>query len=98
MYAVVDDMLIAGIVVDVYCDTTQGGDFRGEFGEAGVVLPEGEGGGLVGLRLRVMGREGKEGPRGQAYCSRSYASDILNALKGRPFEEEGQDLGGADVC
>ena len=37
-YAVVDDMLVAGIVIDVYCDAAEGGDFGGQFIEAGVVL------------------------------------------------------------
>ena len=37
-YAVVDDMLVAGIVVDVYCDAAEGGDFGGELIEAGIVL------------------------------------------------------------
>ena len=30
--------MIASIIVDVYCDAAEGGDFGGEFGEAGVVL------------------------------------------------------------
>lgn len=37
-YAVIDDVLAPGIVVDVDCDSAEGGDFGGEFGEAGVVL------------------------------------------------------------
>lgn len=37
-YAVVDDMLVAGIIIDVYCDAAEGGDFGGEFIETGVVL------------------------------------------------------------
>ncbi len=37
-YAVVDHVLVAGIVVDVDCDAAESGDFGGEFGEAGVVL------------------------------------------------------------
>lgn len=37
-YAVIDDMLVAGVVVDVYCDAAEGGDFGGELVEAGVVL------------------------------------------------------------
>lgn len=36
--AVVKDVLITGVVVDVDCDAAEGGDFGGEFGEAGVVL------------------------------------------------------------
>ena len=28
-YAVVDDMLVAGIIIDVYCDAAEGGDFGG---------------------------------------------------------------------
>lgn len=30
--------MIAGVIVDIYCYAAEGGDFRGEFGEAGVVL------------------------------------------------------------
>ena len=37
-YAVVDDMLVAGIIIDVYCDAAKGGDFGGELIEAGIVL------------------------------------------------------------
>ncbi len=37
-YAVIDHVLIASIVVDVDGDAAEGGDFGGEFGEAGVVL------------------------------------------------------------
>lgn len=37
-YAVVDDMLVAGIIIDVYCDAAEGGDFGGELIEAGIVL------------------------------------------------------------
>lgn len=37
-YAVVDDILAAGIVVDVDRDAAQGGDFGGELRESGVVL------------------------------------------------------------
>ena len=37
-YAVVNDMLVAGVIIDVYCDAAEGGDFRGELIEAGVVL------------------------------------------------------------
>lgn len=38
-YAVVDDILAAGVIVDVNCYAAEGGHFRGEFREAGVVLP-----------------------------------------------------------
>ena len=31
-------MLITGVIIDVYCDAAEGGDFGGEFVEAGVVL------------------------------------------------------------
>ena len=31
-------MLVTGIIVDVYCDAAEGGDFGGELIEAGVVL------------------------------------------------------------
>lgn len=37
-YAVVDDMLVAGTIIDIYCDAAEGGDFGGELIEAGVVL------------------------------------------------------------
>lgn len=37
-YGTIDDVLIARIVVDVYCYATQSGDFGGEFVEARVVL------------------------------------------------------------
>lgn len=47
-YAVVDDMLVPCIVVDVDCDTAEGGDFGGELGEAGVVLSVGQVGGVSG--------------------------------------------------
>lgn len=40
-YAVINDVLVARIVVDVDCDAAEGGDFGGEFGEAGVVLSVG---------------------------------------------------------
>ncbi len=36
--AVLDDMLVAGIVIDIYCDAAEGGDFGGELIEAGIVL------------------------------------------------------------
>ena len=39
-YAVVNDILAAGVVVDIDCHATEGRDFGGEFGEARVVLPE----------------------------------------------------------
>ena len=38
-YAVVNDILAAGVVVDIDCHATEGRDLGGEFGEAGVVLP-----------------------------------------------------------
>jgi len=44
-YAVVDDMLIARVVVDVYRDAAEGGYFGGELGEARVVLSVGVAGG-----------------------------------------------------
>ncbi len=37
-YAVINDMLVAGIIIDVYCDAAEGGDFGGELIEAGIVL------------------------------------------------------------
>ena len=37
-YAVVDDVLVPRVVVDVDCDAAEGGYFGGEFGEAGIVL------------------------------------------------------------
>jgi len=37
-YRVVDDILTAGIVIYVYGDAAEGGDFGGELGEAVVVL------------------------------------------------------------
>lgn len=40
-YAIVDDMLVSCIVVDVDRDAAEGGDFGREFGEAGVVLSVG---------------------------------------------------------
>lgn len=43
-YAVVDDVLVSSVVVDVDGDAAKGGDFGGEFGEAGVVLSVGLGG------------------------------------------------------
>ena len=49
LYAVVDGILAAGVVVDIDCHAAEGRDFGGEFGEARVVLPE-------GIRLvRVIG-------------------------------------------
>lgn len=39
MYAVIDDILVPRIVVDVDCDAAEGGDFGGELVEAGVILP-----------------------------------------------------------
>lgn len=60
-YAVVNNMLVAGIIIDVYSDAAEGGDFGGELIEAGIVLS-------------VLG--GQPGGRGgrreeDAYCSRS---------------------------
>ena len=43
-YAIVDHMLVSSVVVDVDCDAAEGGNFGGEFGEAGVVLSVGLGG------------------------------------------------------
>lgn len=40
-YAIIDDMLVSCIVVDVDRDAAEGGDFGGEFGEAVVVLSVG---------------------------------------------------------
>lgn len=37
-YAVVNNMLVAGIIIDVYSDAAEGGDFGGELIEAGIVL------------------------------------------------------------
>lgn len=37
-YAIINDMLVAGIIIYVYCDAAEGGDFGGELIEAGVVL------------------------------------------------------------
>ncbi len=37
-YTAVQDILVPRIIVDVDCDAAQGGDFGGEFIEAGVVL------------------------------------------------------------
>jgi len=37
-YRVVDDILTSGIVIYVYGDAAEGGDFGGELGEAVVVL------------------------------------------------------------
>lgn len=37
-YAIINDILRAGIVVDIDGDAAEGGDFGGEVGEAGVVL------------------------------------------------------------
>jgi hypothetical protein len=40
-YSRVDDVLVAGIVVDVDCDAAEGRDFGGELVEAGVILSGG---------------------------------------------------------
>ena len=40
-YAAIEDILVAGVIVDVDCDAAEGGDLGGEFIEAGVVLPRG---------------------------------------------------------
>lgn len=45
-YAVVYYMLVSSVVIDVDCHAAEGGDFGGEFGEAGVVLSVG-----LGVRL-----------------------------------------------
>lgn len=37
-YGVVDDILGAGVIVDVDCDAAQGGDFGGELFQTSVVL------------------------------------------------------------
>ena len=37
-YAVINDMLVAGIIIDVYCDAAESGDFGGQLVEAGIVL------------------------------------------------------------
>lgn len=49
-HAVVDDMLVARVVVDVYCDAAKSGYFGGELGEAGIVLSV-EGRALDGMGL-----------------------------------------------
>ena len=60
-------MLIARIVVDVYCDASERRYFGGELVEAGVVLPA-DGGWVRGMVSETMNaREDREG----AYCSRS---------------------------
>ena len=38
-YGAIDHMLVPRLVVDIYCDAAQGGDFVRELVEAGVVLP-----------------------------------------------------------
>ena len=40
IYGVIQDILVAGVVVDVYRDAAEGGDFGGEFGEEVVVLSD----------------------------------------------------------
>lgn len=40
-YTAIEDILVAGVIVDVDCDAAEGGDLGGEFIEAGVVLPRG---------------------------------------------------------
>ena len=73
-YAVVDDVLVSRIVVDVDCDAAEGGDFGGELGEAAVVLSGGWWlGGVRRWGVEGMGRVG----RGWTYCSRSYAADMM---------------------
>lgn len=37
-YAGVDELMVAGVVIDVDCYAAEGGDFGGELVEAGVVL------------------------------------------------------------
>lgn len=37
-YRVIQDMLVARVVVDIYRDAAKGGNFGGEFGEEVVVL------------------------------------------------------------
>ena len=37
-YTAIQDILVPRIIIDVDCDAAQGGDFGGEFIEAGVVL------------------------------------------------------------
>lgn len=66
-YAVVDYMLVSSVVVDVDCDAAEGGDFGGEFGEAGVVLSVWVGGLDCVRRLA----------HGGTYCSRSYDADMM---------------------
>lgn len=46
VYAVINDFLVARIVVDVDGDAAEGGDLGGELVEAGVVLPGLFGGGF----------------------------------------------------
>lgn len=56
-YAVVDDVLVSCIVVNVDCDAAKGGDFGGELGEAAVVL---SGGWWLGdVRRWGVGRDGE---------------------------------------
>ena len=75
-YRVIDDSLITRIVVDVDGDAAQGGHFRGEFIEAGVVLALG---GYVSEVVCVVWYflvRWLAG--GLTYRSRSNASDIMN--------------------
>jgi len=67
-YAIIDDALVASIVVDVYCDAAEGGDFGGEFGEAGVVL---SGWGLLAGIFWAVELCCRGGGRRERYCSRS---------------------------
>ena len=43
-YAVFNHMLVSSVVVDIDSDAAEGGNFGGEFGEAGVILSVGLGG------------------------------------------------------
>lgn len=59
-YGIIEDILVAGIVIDVDCDAAQSGDFGGEFVEAGVVLAVG------GLAFVSLGWAGKKGYRSRS--------------------------------
>lgn len=62
-YSIIEDILVADVVVDVDCDAAESGDFGGEFVEAGVVLAMGRGK-VSFLGLGQAGNGGEAGWRG----------------------------------
>ena len=101
-YSTVNDFLTAGIIVNVDCDASQGGDFGGKLIQAGVVLPSNINTGtrlvpgrrlrrdipfsLVGVRHGCCGYEG--------FCSEGA---LLNLMPRSETIRRGEGRNGSDI-